>query len=148
MKVSGPACLWNRTASDGAVRSFAEAYDAVHGELAYLAGSGVASGEIFAAHLQMLEDPMVRETVEANLAAGMSDREAVEAARDSICAMFADIDDEYLRARSDDVRDVFQRLINALCGAAFFCSQCPPGAPSILASCVIRSADNLSAAAE
>ena len=73
------------------------------------------AAEISAAHLAMLEDPMLKETVEAELAAGKSEPEALDAACSSICAMFSDIDDEYLRARVDDVRDVFRRLKDAIC---------------------------------
>ncbi len=127
--------------------SFSDAFDAVHGELSSLA-NGTESSDVYAAHLAMLEDPMLREAVEANIASGMSDSEAVDAACTGICAMFSEIDDEYLRARVDDVRDIFRRLKDALGGAADSCSQYPPGASSILASRVIRSAENLSAAAE
>ena len=59
MKVSGPAVLWKRSVSDGAVRSFIEAYDVLHARLAAKA----QSDPVFAAHLEMLEDPMVTETV-------------------------------------------------------------------------------------
>ena len=153
MKVSGPAYLWNRAASDGAVRSFAEAFEQVRQELTAAACSGVdcergttsaaadkfsavrrtpdarmegvpaavpqpKAAEISAAHLAMLEDPLLKETVEAELAAGKSEPEALDAACSSICAMFSDIDDEYLQARVDDVRDVFGRLKDALGGAA------------------------------
>ena len=183
MKVSGPACLWNRAASDGAVRSFAEAFEQVRQELTAAAlGCGTAAGtpsilasgvlrsaenlsaaadvvprlqstslqaaEVSKAHLAMLEDPLLKETVEAEIAAGKPEPEALDAACSSICAMFSDIDDEYLRARVDDVRDVFVRLKDALGGDACFCSLCPPGAASILASGVLRPAENLSAAAE
>lgn len=117
MKCTGPAFLWNRTASDVAVRSFDEAFDLVRAELALASGSGDAA-EVFSAHLEMLEDPMLREAVDSELAAGKQPLEAVDAACSCICAMFADIDDEYLRARVDDVRDVFARLREAMCGGS------------------------------
>ncbi len=133
MIVSGPAYLWNRTASDGAVRSFAEAFEQVRQELASAACSGVdcergsivpaavpqpKAAEVSKAHLAILEDPLLKETVEAELEAGKPELEALDAACSSICAMFSEIDDEYLRARVDDVRDVFRRLKDAICGAA------------------------------
>ncbi len=114
MKVSGPAVIWRKTVSGGAVRSFDEAYRLVDSELRQQADSE----PVFAAHLEMLEDPMLRETVEANIAAGMSETTALEASRDSIVSMFEQIDDEYLRARIDDVRDVFARLDTAMRGSA------------------------------
>ncbi len=118
MKAVGPAYIWTRAASSGAVRSFDEAFELVRAELAAACRSGEAGGAIFAAHLEMLEDPMLRESVEAELAAGKQPLEALDAARDGICAMFSGIDDEYLRARIDDVRDVFGLLREAMTGGA------------------------------
>ena len=74
------------------------------------------AAEVFQAHLEILEDPMLREAVEAELAAGKPELEALDAACSGICAMFSEIDDEYLRARVDDVRDVFGRIRNAMLG--------------------------------
>ena len=112
MVVSGPAYLWNRTASDKAVRSFAEAFSMVRAELE----AEAELNPVFAAHLEMLDDPMLTEAVEASLSAGKSDMEALDEACKGICDMFAGIDDEYLKARTDDVRDVFGRLRDAVCG--------------------------------
>ena len=127
MKVSGPAVLWKRSVSDGAVRSFIEAYDVLHARLAAKA----QSDPVFAAHLEMLEDPMVTETVQANVAAGMSESAALAATRDSIVSMFEQIDDEYLRARADDVRDIFGQLSALMCGDA------APSLPVIEKGCVL-----------
>lgn len=71
---------------------------------------------VYESHLEMLQDPMIKDTVEEYLAQGMDDLAAIRAARDSICDMFSHIDDEYLKARVDDVRDVFRRIINTICG--------------------------------
>ncbi|MBQ5985442.1 MAG: phosphoenolpyruvate--protein phosphotransferase [Bacteroidales bacterium] len=78
-------------------------------------GSGETAG-IFAAHLEILEDPMLRETIEGRLADGLSPVDAVRAASDELAAMFAEIDDEYLRARADDVRDICRGLSDRLSG--------------------------------
>ena len=98
---------------------FAAAVEAVKAELAASAEEDSPLGAVFAAHLEMLEDPLLEEQVEAALAEGLSATAAVDAAAEAICAMFADIDDEYLRARADDVRDVCRRIrerltVNAL----------------------------------
>lgn len=114
MKVCAPAFLFERLSSGETLRPFAQAYDLVHAELSELAGSS----EIFAAHLEMLEDPMLTDSVEGLIADGLSERDALTAACTQICSMFADIDDEYLKARVDDVRDVCARLERAMCGGS------------------------------
>ena len=93
---------------------FAAAVEAVKAELAASAEEDSPLGAVFAAHLEMLEDPLLEEQVEASLAEGLSATAAVDAAAEAICAMFADIDDEYLRARTDDVRDVCRRICERL----------------------------------
>lgn len=70
--------------------------------------------EIFAAHLEILQDPMLEDTVNEFVADGCSTNEAVEKASEAICAQFEEIDDEYLRARADDVKDVCRRLEKCL----------------------------------
>ncbi|MBR5905694.1 MAG: phosphoenolpyruvate--protein phosphotransferase [Bacteroidales bacterium] len=124
MVVRGPAYLWNchpeacPELAEGRERriSFSEAYDQVRRELAAAAVPEPKAAEVFAAHLEILEDPMLKEAVEAELEAGKPELEALDAACSGICAMFSEIDDEYLRARVDDVRDVFGRLRNAMLG--------------------------------
>ena len=71
--------------------------------------------EIFAARSEMADDPMLSEEVETKITAeGLPADKAVEEACDSICTMLSMIDDEYLRSRTDDVRDVCRQIINAL----------------------------------
>lgn len=115
MVVRGPAYLWKKASSNGAVRSFADAFEKVKEDLS-AAGTATAAASVAAAHLEMLEDPMLKEAVEAGMAAGKSGPEAIDDACSSICAMFSSIDDEYLRSRVDDVRDIFGRLREAMCG--------------------------------
>lgn len=76
-------------------------------------------GDIFAAHLEMLEDPVLTEQVESHIRFdGMGAVEASHKASEELVAMFSEIDDEYLRARADDVRDVFGRIITSLTGGS------------------------------
>ena len=117
MVVRGRAYLWKATASDGAVRSFSEAYDFVRAELSDAACQSQDAG-VFAAHLEMLEDPMLREAVESGLSEGKRPLDALDDACKGICDMFSAIEDEYLKARVDDVRDVFGRLREAMCGGS------------------------------
>ena len=123
MLVKGPAYRWRRAVAAGAVTGFEEAYSLVHAELTEAA----AGSAVYAAHLQMLEDPMIKETVLADIAAGMGELQALDAACGSICAMFDQIDDEYLKARSDDVRDIFRRIREAMCGGAQSSGTLPRG---------------------
>ena len=126
MKVSGPAYLWYNAVSREAVVPFSDAWQAVRDELSAGAASG-PSRDIFTAHLEILEDPVLRDTVEGNMAAGMEPLKAVESAMEGICAFFNGIDDEYLKARVDDVRDVFQRIINKMCGGTAERRKVPAG---------------------
>lgn len=78
---------------------------------------GLASKDaIFEAHAEIAEDPTLKDAVTDNIASGMPALEAVDSACSSICAMFDEIDDEYIRARKDDVKDVFARLRRIMCG--------------------------------
>ncbi len=72
--------------------------------------------DIFAAHLEMVQDDMLRESVEAHIDGGESAVAAVRAAGEEMAAMFAAIDDEYLRAREADIRDIFSRIAANLTG--------------------------------
>ncbi|MBO7603475.1 MAG: phosphoenolpyruvate--protein phosphotransferase [Bacteroidales bacterium] len=114
MIVSGPAVVWRRNASQGAVRSFDEAFAIVRADLAALA----AGNPVFSAHLEMLDDTMLCDAVQEGISSGLAPLDALDAARDGIVAMFEGIDDEYLKARADDVRDVFGRLREAMAGEA------------------------------
>ena len=121
MTVKGPAVLFRRPGSGTAARSFDEAFGLVRSELERQA----EGNPVFAAHLEMLDDPMLCDTVKDNILAGMSEPEALAAARDSIVSMFEHIDDEYLKARADDVRDIFGRLRAAMTGGT-------PGGESVI----------------
>lgn len=89
---------------------FDAAVAAAEGELEKLA----AANEIFAAHLELAADPMLMENVAEKIAEGMTAADAVHAASGELAALFAQIDDEYLRARADDVRDVCHRILRQL----------------------------------
>ena len=89
---------------------FEAAVAAAGGELEKLA----AANEIFAAHLELAADPMLMENVAEKIAEGMTAADAVHAASGELAALFAQIDDEYLRARADDVRDVCHRILRQL----------------------------------
>ncbi len=72
---------------------------------------------IFQAQLLMLQDPTVRESVESRI---RCDLVSAEAACLMVCEenaqMLQTLDDEYLAARAQDVRDISQRLVSCLTG--------------------------------
>lgn len=114
MIVSGPAAVWRRASSGEQSCSFDEAFAAVRARLEKQA----EGNPVFAAHLEMLDDPVLAESVRGNVLAGMDELSALDAARDMIVSMFGHIDDEYLAARSDDVRDIFGQIRDAMTGNA------------------------------
>lgn len=97
--------------------AFEEALEAAMADLSALS----AHNDIFAAHLEMLEDPMLFETVSELIGEGIGAAEAVETACARICMMFSGVDDEYLRERMNDVRDVCLRVKNHITGASVNC---------------------------
>lgn len=111
MKASGPAYIFKPAESAVQQTPFARAYDLVHSELT----SQAQQNPIFAAHLELLEDPMLREGVDAGVADGLTEPEALQQTCEGICAIFSEIEDEYLRSRADDVRDICCRLRRAMC---------------------------------
>ena len=72
--------------------------------------------DIFAAHLEIVDDPMLSEAVESHIADGKSADEAVAAASEELVAMFEAMDDEYLSARAADIKDIFLRIAANLAG--------------------------------
>lgn len=91
---------------------FAQALDLSHEQIEALA----ADSDIFAAHLEIVDDPMLSEAVTAHIDEEMSALEAVTMASEELVAMFEAIDDEYLAARAADVKDIFARIAANLTG--------------------------------
>ena len=80
------------------------------------AKTGEEEAAIFDAHLMLLEDPMLSEAVAEKIAQGNNAEAAVYDASETFAAMFDAMDDEYMRGRAADVRDVRTRWINNLLG--------------------------------
>ncbi|MDR1079978.1 MAG: phosphoenolpyruvate--protein phosphotransferase [Deltaproteobacteria bacterium] len=78
-----------------------------------------AKSEIFAAHVEIADDPFIQETVSAKITGEHKNAElALEETADEIAARFQAIDDEYLRERAADVKDVCGRVMRRLKGLA------------------------------
>lgn len=122
MRASGKAHIYGAILGTAPGMTLEQAFESLRGELSAKA----ETESILAAHLEILEDPLLDESVRAGLADGLTPEAAVSAAADSISAMFAEIDDEYIRARADDVRDVCKRLEMKLKGETR-CADVPEG---------------------
>jgi phosphocarrier protein FPr len=68
------------------------------------------------AHTALLGDPSVIEPAERAIAAGRRAEEAWSAAVDEAAGRLAGLDDPYLRARAEDVRDVGRRVLGQFAG--------------------------------
>ncbi len=77
---------------------------------------GASEAMIFEAHLMMLQDPEFLSRIQAQIKAGDSAPYAVKIISDEFIAMFSAIEDEYLRARAADLKDVSERLLRKLLG--------------------------------
>ncbi|SFL28233.1 phosphoenolpyruvate--protein phosphotransferase [Halanaerobium salsuginis] len=78
---------------------------------------GDEKAEIFAAHLMILDDPEVIPAFENKIKDDkLNAAAAVKSVVDQYAAMFAAMDDEYLRERGSDIKDVGMRVIKNLLG--------------------------------
>ena len=72
--------------------------------------------DIFAAHLEIVQDEMLSDAVLEYIGSGKGAAEACQAACGDLVAMFEAMDDEYLSARADDIKDIFARIVANLAG--------------------------------
>ena len=79
---------------------------------------GEQNAAIFEIHRMMLDDEDYNDSVTNIINTQSVNAEyAVSVTGDNFSNMFASMDDEYMKARSADVKDISERLIRALCGA-------------------------------
>lgn len=98
-------------AVDKAAMQLQELYDKAVKEV------GEANAAIFEMHQIMLTDDDYKESVENIIDSQHVNAEyAVAQTGDNYAAMFATMEDEYMRGRSADVKDISERLINILSG--------------------------------
>ena len=81
------------------------------------AGLGAQDASIFDAHLLVLEDPtLIEEVSRIILEEKVTAEYAFQKVADKYARTLSSIDDEYLRERAADMRDVTSRLLNNLLG--------------------------------
>jgi phosphoenolpyruvate-protein phosphotransferase len=114
-RIDDPAAEWARLEA---------ALSMAHGQLAELtaraeADLGAEHAAILKAQALMLKDPELLATMRLAIEErGINAEAALCDAADTYVQMLASLDDEYLRARAGDVRDVASRLLRILLGAA------------------------------
>lgn len=78
---------------------------------------GESGAAIFEVHRMMLEDEGFVGAMENTISTQSVNAEyAVSAAADNFSKMFSEMDDEYMRARGADIKDVAERLLSVLSG--------------------------------
>lgn len=79
--------------------------------------TGAAEAEVFEMHRMMLQDDDFQETIFSKITAEEVNAEyAVACAQEEFVQIFSQMDDEYMRERADDIRDISRRLRNILTG--------------------------------
>lgn len=106
-------CVRYRNARDEALKQLQELYDKALREV------GEENAAIFEVHQMMLEDDDYNESVEDIIRTEQVNAEyAVAATGDNFAGMFAAMDDEYMRGRAADVKDISGRVLGILNGAS------------------------------
>ena len=78
---------------------------------------GEASAAIFEVHQMMLEDEDYLEAIQNMIRTEQVNAEyAVAVTGDNFAEMFASMDDDYMKARSADIKDISERLVRNLSG--------------------------------
>ncbi len=80
---------------------------------------GEASAAIFEVHQMLLEDEDYLESIQSMIRTELINAEyAAAATGDNFAQMFAAMDDDYMKARAADIRDISERLVRNLSGGA------------------------------
>lgn len=91
-------------------KQFSDAVAKVSSDLEELA----KNNEIFSAHLELVGDVALAEGVIGKIAEGKNVQIALKETIDEFVMIFESMDDEYMRQRADDIKDIYQRLLSKL----------------------------------
>lgn len=102
-------------------RRFSRAVETAQAQLSSLydetlARAGEDHAMIFDIHKMMLEDDDYLDAVNEVLEEGFNAEYAVETAQNQFAELFASMDDEYMKARAVDIKDISRRVIRILAG--------------------------------
>ena len=130
----GPLCLYQKADSmvkrykiedaDAEVKRFEDAQATAKDQLQSLYDKalkevGEANAAIFEVHQMMLDDGDYLESITNIIRTQLVNAEyAVATTGDNFAKMFAAMDDEYMQARSADIKDISNRVVQVLQGAA------------------------------
>lgn len=130
----GPVTLFNKADDqikryrvedpDAEISRFEKGIEDTNEQLAALydkavAEVGEASAAIFEVHQMMLEDEDYTDAIKSVITTESVNAEyAVAVTGDNFAEMFASMDDEYMKARAADIKDVSNRLVRVLSGAS------------------------------
>ncbi|MDR4997640.1 phosphoenolpyruvate--protein phosphotransferase [Brevibacillus parabrevis] len=82
---------------------------------------GTEQADIFRAHLLVLEDPELVDTVKDKITQEMTNAEsALHDVAQAFIGLFEQMDNDYMRERAADIRDVTKRVLAYLLGVNFF----------------------------
>ncbi len=109
--------------TDAELGRFKQAVETAQVQLSKLYDEAVVNvGEdhamIFDIHRMMLEDDDYLEAINSEIKDGTNAEYAVEMAQNQFAELFASMDDEYMKARAADIKDISQRVIRILMGVA------------------------------
>lgn len=113
-RVDDPKTEWKRfeNAKEHAILEISELYQKALKEV------GEVNAEIFEVHAMMLEDEDYLESIKNMIFSQNVNAEyAVGTTGDNFSKMFADMEDEYFKARAADVKDISERVISVLSGS-------------------------------
>src|SRR5918994_1942657 len=79
-------------------------------------GGSEKEAGIFEAHVEMAEDPEFQSEVEERVKGLESPEAAAISVGEEFATLFAEMEDEYMAARADDVRDVASQIASELMG--------------------------------
>lgn len=75
---------------------------------------GKENAEIFSAHLLVLQDPEMRMAIESKIDKGINAEAALDEVASTFIDTFESMDNEYMKERAADIRDVSQRILAKL----------------------------------
>lgn len=110
------------TDPEGEWKRFLQAAATAAGELELVRAKaekelGTEEGEIFSAHLLMLQDPELNKSIQTEIAGqGVNAEYALMEVAERYAQNLEALEDDYFRARAADIRDVANRVLNILSG--------------------------------
>ena len=78
--------------------------------------TGEEGALLFEVHQMLVDDDDLRDAVQASIDDGMPADEAAKAAGEEMASIFEGMEDEYMRARAADMRDIAARVVRCLRG--------------------------------